>query len=152
MMFKQILKTTLLAGSLDITAAFTQAYLKSHVLPSDVLKYIASGVFGKAAFEGGYGMMALGLLFHFIIAFACTLFFFLLYPKLKFLKYSHVLNSVLIALVAWGVTNLIIMPLSNTPKGTFNLSRAAIAVGILFVCIGLPISIMSKKYYFGKNQ
>jgi hypothetical protein len=51
---------------------------------------------------------------------------------------------VLIALVAWAVTNFIIMPLSKLPKGNFDLSRAAIAAAILFVCIGLPLALMAK--------
>ena len=146
-MLKAILKATLLAGSLDISAAFIQVYLNNKVLPSAVLKYIASAVFGKAAFEGGYGMMAWGLLFHFIIAFACAAAFFLLYSKLNFLKYSYVLNGLLIAFVAWVVTNLIILPLSNLPGGSFNLTQAVIAAGILFICIGLPISVLAKKYF-----
>lgn len=146
-MFKAILKAALLAGTLDISAAFIQVYLKNKTMPSAVLKYIASAVFGKAAFAGGYGMMAWGLLFHFIIAFACAAVFFLLYPKLSFLKYSYVLNALLIALVAWVVTHLIVLPVSNVPKGSFNLANAAIATGILFVCIGLPISVLAKRYF-----
>lgn len=152
-MMKQVLKATLLAGTLDICAAFIQAYITHKIPPLTILKYIAGGVFGKDAFTGGYDMAAFGLLFHFIIAFACALIFFALYPKLKFLKYSVILNSVLIALVAWAVTNLVILPMSRLPKGNFDLSKAAIAAAILFVCIGLPVSIMAKSYYSGRiNQ
>lgn len=147
-MLRAIFKATLLAGSLDITAACINAYLSRGVSPGYVLQYVASGVFGKEAFNSSYGIMLMGLFFHFIIAFSCAAVFFLLYPKLKFLKYSIVLNSLLIVLVAWAVTTLIIVPLSNVSKGgTFNLARAAISIGILFVCIGLPISILVKRYY-----
>jgi uncharacterized membrane protein YagU involved in acid resistance len=146
-MLKQILKTTLVAGSLDITAACIQAYATNGTTPDIILKYIASGVFGKDAFEGGYGIMTMGLLFHFIIAFAITVVFFLLYPKLKFLHHKILLNSLLIALIAWAVTTRIIIPLSEIKPGVFNLKKAVIAVGILFVCIGLPISVMAKWYY-----
>ncbi len=150
-MWKQIFKTTFLAGSLDITAACVNAYLSGKIMPGSVLKFIVSGVFGKAAFEGGYGIMAWGLFFHFVIAFACTATFFLLYTKLKFLTYSHLLNSLLIAVIAWSVTNLVIMPLSNTPPITFRPAKAATAIGILIVCIGLPLSYFTKKFYY-KNQ
>jgi hypothetical protein len=146
-MFKQILKTTLLAGSLDIMAACIQAYATNGTTPAIVLKYIASGMFGKNAFEGDYGIMAMGLLFHFIIAFACTVVFFMLYPKLKSLHHSILLNSLLIALAAWAVTTQIIIPFSEIKPGFFNIRKATIAVGILFVCVGLPISVMAKKYY-----
>ena len=149
-MLKQIIKAGFLAGILDITAACINAYATRKIMPGYVLKYVASGVFGDAAFKGGYGMMLIGLLFHFIIAFSCTAVFFMLYPKIKFLRYSVILNSLLIALIAWTITTQLIIPISNVPKGgSFDLARAAIAAGILFVCIGLPVSILAKRY-FGK--
>ena len=43
-------KATAVAGSLDICAAFIQAYLVKGSTPDIILKYIASGLFGKDAF------------------------------------------------------------------------------------------------------
>lgn len=146
-MLKQILKTTLLAGSLDILAAFLNSYLRNKTSPGIVLQYIASGVMGNIAFEGGYASMALGLFFHFMIAFSCTAIFFVLFPTLKFLNRSVLLNSVLIALAGWAVTNLLVMPVSRVSQGAFVLSRALIAIGILIICIGFPIAISAKRYY-----
>jgi hypothetical protein len=147
-MLKQIVKAGLLAGGLDITAAFINAYASRKIMPGAVLKYIASGVFGNAALKGGYGMMFMGLLFHFTIAFACAAVFFMLYSKMKLLRYSHILNSLLIALIAWAVTTQVIIPISNAPSsGSFDLTRTAIAIGILFICIGIPISVLAKKHF-----
>ena len=147
-MIKQIMKAGLLAGTLDIAAACIQAYAVRRIMPGDVLKYVASGVFGSAAFEGGYGMMFMGLLFHFFIAIACAAVFFVSYPKIELLKNSIVLNSLLIALTAWAITTQVIVPISNVPKGgSFDLTRAAIAIGILFICIGMPISVLAKRYF-----
>ncbi len=148
-MWKQILNAGLLAGSLDITAACINAYLSGKVMPDRLLKFIASGVFGKAAFSGGYGMLAWGLFFHFLIAFSCTIVFFILYPKIPFLRQSHIVNSLCIGIVAWAVTNLIVMPLSHTPKIPFAAGKVAVAIGILVVCIGLPLSILAGRYYKG---
>jgi hypothetical protein len=146
-MRKQILITTLIAGCMDITGACLHAFIARSITPDVVLKYIASGFFGKEAFNGGLGIMAIGLLVHFFIVFACTVSFFLLYPKLKFLRHSIIINSLLIALVAWAVTNLIIIPMSNINAAPVNYSRAIIAYAVLFICIGLPISITAKKFY-----
>lgn len=148
-MWKPILKATALAGTLDIAAAFIQAYLGSHTMPGTVLKYIASGLFGSSAMAGGAGMMIVGLLVHFLIAFACTGIFFVLYPSLRFLKRSHIANALLIALTAWVVTRLLIVPLSHVQSGALTLSKAAMAIGILFLCVGLPVSMAAGRY-FGK--
>ena len=146
-MKKEILKVTAIAGSLDILAAFCQGYLTSKISPSILLQYIASGVFGKSAFEGGLSIQFVGLLFHFIIAFACATSYYLVYPKIKFLKINWLLNALIIAVVAWTVTNLVIIPLSQIPARSFNFSKSLIAITILFFCIGLPISFFAKKYY-----
>jgi hypothetical protein len=146
-MWKQILKTTFIAGSLDIAAACTQAWLIKSTTPEIVLKYIASGVFGKDAFAGGTGMILSGLLFHFIIAFACTLVYFMLYPKIKLLHIHILLSSLFIAIIAWAVTTQLLIPLSKIKPATFNLTKALTAITILYICIGLPVSIFAKYYY-----
>ncbi len=151
-MWRTIFKTTLIAGTLDITAACIHSYLMNNTMPSTVLKFVASGVFGTAAFKGGYGMMAWGLLFHFIIAFACTACFFLLYPKIKILWRSWVANAVAVGVVAWCVTNLIVVPMSNTPKSAFNIERVPVALSILIVCIGIPIAYHAKLFFANNNK
>lgn len=80
-------------------------------MPSKVLKYIAIGVIGQSAYSGGFGMQICGLLFHFVIAYACTASYFLLYPKIDFLKKNWLINAVLIALVAWAVARVCLPPL-----------------------------------------
>jgi uncharacterized membrane protein YagU involved in acid resistance len=146
-MWKQILKTTFIAGSLDIIAACTQAWLVKGTTPQIVLKYIASAVFGKDAFAGGTGMILSGLLFHFMIAFACTLVYFMLYPKIKLLHINIFLSSLFIALIAWIVTTRLIIPLSKIKPAPFNLTKALTAIAILYVCIGLPVSVFAKRYF-----
>ena len=149
-MWKQIFKATLIAGSLDIIAACTQAWFAKSTPPDIILKYIASGVFGKDAFAGGTGMILSGLLFHFIIAFACTLVYFMLYPKIKLLHKHICISALFIALIAWAVTTRLIVPMSQIKPPPFNLTKALIAVSILYVCIGLPISYFAKRFYTGK--
>lgn len=144
-MRKRIFITGLIAGTLDIIGACLLSYIIRGTLPSRVLKYIASGVFGKDAMNGGTLMMGMGLLFHYLIAFSCTIIFFWCYWRLEFLKRSVLLNAILIALVAWAVTNLVIIPLSRIHPAPFNLVSAGRAVAILILCIGLPISISATK-------
>ena len=146
-MWKSIFITTFIAGTLDITAACVDAYLSTKITPDIVLRYVASGFFGKSAFAGGLGMMMVGLLFHFIIAFACTIIYFWLYPKMSFLKQNIALSSVLIGITAWFVTTIIIIPMSQITPNPFNFYKALIAVIILVVCIGFPIAYFAKRFF-----
>jgi hypothetical protein len=146
-MWKSILFTTFIAGTCDIVAACTQAYISAKILPTIVLKYIASGVFGKSAYEGGIEILLLGLLFHYLIALACTAAFYWLYPKLSFPKFSLFLNAFIIGIVAWFVTTQMIIPMSQITPAPFSVSKALMAISILIVCIGFPIAYRAKQFY-----
>ena len=155
--FFKALPTVLLAGfvagTLDIAAACTQFYLKTGKGPGTVLRYIASGVFGwNQANEGGSTMLAWGLLFHYIIAFGLTIFFFWFFPKIKWVQKNLIVTGLLYGIFAWIVTVLIIVPLSNTPPpAPFDIGKAVVAAIILMVCIGLPIAFIIGNYYL-KNK
>ena len=106
-----ITKAGLLAGTLDILCASVQFYIRTGKNPAAVLKFIASGIFGKAAITGGTEMALLGLLFHFIIAFTWTIIFFFFYPQI-----SHIAKSKMIAGLLYGLFIYTIMTCSFTVK------------------------------------
>ncbi len=94
-------------------------------------------------------MAAMGLLFHYLIAFSFTLFFFWIFPKVKTWIPNWVLLGVLYGILVWVVMNRLVVPLSNTPKGPFNLQSALINAAILIVCIGLPLAFMASRQKVG---
>jgi hypothetical protein len=151
-LFRQILLTTFIAGTLDIAAACINAGLLNGTTPDIVLKYIASGVWGSSAMKGGAGMIAAGLLFHYFICFCCTAVFFLLYPHIKLLHKTIFLNALLIGIIAWLVTTQLAIPMSKITTPQFNAIAAVRAIVILIVCIGLPVSYASKTYYQTKTK
>ena len=146
-MWKHVIKAVVIAGSLDIVAAFAQAYMRNKVAPDVVLKYIASGWFGKDAYSGGIEYSIFGLFIHVLIVFACTLSYFLMYPKLKILHKSIWPGAMLLAIIAWTVTTSIIIPLSKIETPPFNVANAIIAILILLFCVGLPIAFIAAKFY-----
>jgi hypothetical protein len=148
---KTILQAGLLAGILDITADSIQAYLMRGTTPGQILQFIASGAFGPAAFEGGTRMMLWGLLFHFLIATSCAICFFLLYRPLHLFRLPWWMNAILIGIVAWVVTNLIILPLSRIGSRALVLKNVLMAVGILMVCIGVPVALIARNYFVRKE-
>ena len=146
-MWKSIVITTLIAGTLDIVAACLHAYWTAKIMPERVLKYIASGLFGKSAFASGPPMIFLGLLIHFCITFACAFVFYWIYPKWALLKFSFFINALFIGIVAWLVTTQLLIPLSPITTPPFNLLKAVWAICILIVCIGLPIAFRAQQFY-----
>jgi hypothetical protein len=146
-MWKTIVATTFIAGTLDISAASLSAFIRSGATPGRVLRFVASGVFGQQAFTGSSLMLLWGLIFHFLIAFACTACFFLAYPKWKLLVSNPWMNSVIVGVAAWVVTELIIVPASNAPGSPFTLTRILISMGVLVLCIGTPIAWSAHKHY-----
>ena len=145
-----IIKTGLIAGILDIICALVQYYLQAGKNPEVVLKFIASGVFGPSALKGDISFALYGLLFHYLIAFIWTTFYFLIYPKIPLLSRNRTLSGFGYGFFVWVIMTRIVVPMSNTPKIPFSIGRAVIAVLILMFAIGLPISFLINKYYSTK--
>lgn len=137
-----------MAGTLDILAAIV-ILAKMNVM--GVLQYIASGIFGKEAFSGGTTMAIAGLIFHYIIAFSFTTFYFIVFPYVPFLGKQKLVGGVLYGAFVCSVMNLVIVPFSNTSKSALTWSGASLNMAILIVCIGLPISLLANKYYSSKK-
>jgi uncharacterized membrane protein YagU involved in acid resistance len=143
---KKIVLAGLLVGTLDILAAFIDVYIATGKSPLIVLNYIASGIMGKTAFAGGAGMAFLGLLLHFVIAFAFTFLFFWLYSKSNLLSKNLVVTGIIYGVFIWLVMNLMVVPLSNvnhTPLSAMKIQKVLKAVLILIFMIGLPLSFIT---------
>lgn len=144
----KILQAGLIAGTLDILSAFIYYYIKSGKTNFLVIfKFIASGIFGKEAGEGGTGMILAGFILHYAIAFSFTVFFFWLYPKVKVMSKNRIVTAVIYGLFVWTMMNLIVVPLSNTVHRPFKIEGVLINMGILIVCIGLPLSFIANAFY-----
>jgi uncharacterized membrane protein YagU involved in acid resistance len=147
-LFPTIVKAGLLVGTLDILTAFLHYFIKTgEKNVFTVLKFVASGIFGKEAFAGGNSMIIAGLIAHYMIAFAFTIFFFWLFPKIKGLSKNQILTGILYGIFIWMVMNLVVVPLSNVATRPFNLTNAIINAVILIVCIGIPLSLMANAFY-----
>lgn len=137
-------------GTLDILAACLQFFINTNKEPSVVFKFIASGVFGTKAFSGGVPMVIAGLIFHYIIALGFTFIFFFLYPKMRLVIKNSILTGVLYGAFVWLVMKFIVLPLSSTPPQPFTYTGSVIAMVILIVCIGIPLSVIAAKLHRAK--
>lgn len=145
---KQILLTTLIAGTLDLTSVWLIYGPLMHKSSMErILRGVASGVFGKDAYAGGNEMMAYGVVFHYIIACCFTIAYFLLYPRMVFFQRRVVLSGLLYGIFAWVWMNLLVLPMTNVTRLPFKLQGVLIGAGLLMCCIGLPIALLTNAYY-----
>jgi uncharacterized membrane protein YagU involved in acid resistance len=147
-LYRSIIKAGLIAGTLDISAAFISTFIRSGKSPDAVLKFIANAAFGREAFETDNQTIIAGLLLHYLIAFSFTIDFFLIYPLLKKWLSSYIIISGLVyGVIVWCIMNLLIMPMSKVPVATPPVSQVIIGMSFLMFLIGLPVAIFAKKHY-----
>jgi len=156
-----ILLTGFIAGILDAAAASINFYIRTGNSPIKVWRFVASGVFGKNAYADpdGLAMPALGLLFHFCLAFLFTIVFFLIYPKIKLLAKNIFVTGILYGFLVWLFMNKIVVPLSHTAKlsprpGPTILgvpTQTILQIAFILFCIGLPIAFLTARYYRRKE-
>ena len=139
---KQHFLASLIAGSLDITAACIQFYFNTGRNPLTVLLYVASGVFGKQAFDGGAAMLSAGLVFHFMIA---TSFSFLFFTIVSLWPSSLKMVASVYGLFMWAFVRFCIIPFSAITPPPLVFGKVVIAILILMVCIVLPLSLFASK-------
>jgi len=139
---KNILVITLIAGTLDgLAAVVFLAKMKF----AATFRYIASAVFGKAAFEDGEKMIVAGILLHYFITFIFVNIYMIVSVNSVLLKKHKLMAGIIYGIIVWSVMNLLIVPLTQIPHAKFNMERAIMNCIILIFCIGLPISLMAAK-------
>jgi hypothetical protein len=147
---KAIFYTGTICGFLDGVAAVLYYLISGGKNPVMIFNFIASGVFGRAAFSGGLPMAFLGLLFHFAIATVWTAVFYLAYPKINFVQKNTVIGGIVYGVLVWIIMNMVILPLSRVPAMPFDVAKAIVNILILVLAIGLPVSIMANRFYTQK--
>lgn len=133
----------LTVGVLDIADAFTFFGLRG-VAPVRILQSIASGLLGRAAFQGGAPAAALGLLLHFVIAFGIVGTFLAAARAAPSLTRRPFLIGPLYGLIAYAVMNFVVLPLSAAASGTP--SGAVLVNGLLIHAfgVGLPSALFAR--------
>jgi uncharacterized membrane protein YagU involved in acid resistance len=102
---------------------------------------IASGALGTAAFKGGKRTAALGLFFHFVIAFTVAAIYYAMSLKLPILIEKPILCGTLYGIIVHVVMSRIVVPLSAAPKREFSL-KAFLTQLVIHIClVGLPIAL-----------
>lgn len=147
-LLRAIAIASLVAGTLDYSAAITNFLLSGGKDPTRIAWYIASAFLGHdAAYAGGATTAALGYAMHYAIATSWTVLFFVSYPRLALLRKNALVIGPAYGLFVWTMMNLVLVPLTRIPSIAFNPRNAAIQAAILMVCIGPPIALLARRHY-----
>lgn len=143
----------LVAGVADGVAAIVKFLLDGKKNPELIFKYIASAVMGGSAYQSGRSgwMIGAGIFLHLLIAVIFSFLYFLLYPRLAFLRKNIGVSSIIYGLFLWTVMNLVVVPASRIGRFPVWNSQVFIQMAILVVAIGLPVSWMAKNFYEKKT-
>jgi hypothetical protein len=142
--FNTIVLGGLTAGVLDILAAFGMA-LSRGGSPVRVLQFIASGVLGQRAFQGGASSAALGLLFHFVIALGAATVYLLASRRWKVLLRHPWPSGALFGIAVYVFMNAVVLPLAGFPAAFPTGGNLAIGLVIHMTCVGLPIALFASR-------
>lgn len=147
-----IIKAGLIAGTLDICAAFLYSYLKRGTSPVTILQYLAKFVFGKDAITDTTMLSITGLLVHFLIAMSWAVLFFILYPRLGFMRINKIGTGIVYGLFVWIMMNIVFLPLWSHKPFVFNAESSTINAVILILAIGMPLAFIANGYYSKKEN
>jgi len=116
-----ILAGGLVAGSLDLTAAFV-------TFGWGAPRAIAAGLLGMQALHGGTGTWMLGVLLHYLIAYLAATVYCVASRRLEFLRPYFLLCGMFYGIAVYLVMNLIVLPLRS--RSAYTSSRCRTRCGM----------------------
>ena len=134
----------LLAGIFDITQAFIGFGLLG-AKPFRILQHIAGGVFGARSMQMGWTSAALGLVFHFTIAFTAAAVYFLASRVLRVMVEHAVVCGLIYGELVFLFMYFVVLPL--TPLGPAHFNTATYITGPIghTLLVGLPIALSVRR-------
>jgi hypothetical protein len=116
------LRTLLLAGcaaaTIDLVFAFIFFGATLGVTPVRILQSVASGLYGRASFDGGLTTAAVGFIAHYLILIVAAWWYWLASRRLPQLNRHWVASGIAFGLAIYVVMTFIVVPLSAAARGT----------------------------------
>ena len=135
----------LVVGILDGLFAFVFYGLILGVKPLRIFQSVASGLLGRASYEGGTRTFLFGLLLHFVVATCIAAVYYAASLKLPVLINHAVVSGLIYGLLAYLGMTYVVVPLSRIgyrPPSLRVFLPAFIAHAFL---VGLPIALIARR-------
>lgn len=144
---KSLIYGGLIAGTVDIGAAT----LINMVSPLVILQAIASGLLGRPAFQGGGGVMLLGLVLQWGMSILIAAFFCFAASKWPVLARRWILWGTVYGVVVFIVMNYVVVPLSAAShKWTHPLSWF-VENGLAMLVFGWIVAFTANRFLMGRR-
>lgn len=143
-MLRAIAAAGLVVGVMDGIAAVVSSAFRG-VSPDRVFQYISSGILGRAAFEGGWATILLGVLLHFVVAFGASAVFVVAARSWAFLNRYPFLTGPLYGIAVYFFMSEVVSALSSVTRGPRTLAGTLTGIFIHLFFVGLPIALISSK-------
>jgi uncharacterized membrane protein YagU involved in acid resistance len=140
-----VLAGGLVAGTLDIVYACAFWASKAGVPARRILQSVASGLLGRASFDGGAATAALGLALHFLIATSMSAAYYLVARRWPLLWRRPILCGAAYGLLLYGIMNHIVVPLSAAGPGSKDPLWIALSIAVHVLLIGIPIALLTRR-------
>jgi hypothetical protein len=135
----------LVAGTFDIVYACTFWAVKRDVPPERIFQSVASGLLGKASFEGGLTTAALGLGLHYFIATSMSVAYYLVARRWSPLKERPVPLGAAYGLLLYVLMNYVVLPLSAAGPGSTDPLWIGLSIAVHAFLIGMPIALFARR-------
>jgi hypothetical protein len=149
-LLQRVLLAGLAGGAVDFVYASALAILRGRGFERP-WQTVASGWMGKAAAEGGWGSVALGIVTHFGIATVMALAYVLAASRLHILKRRPLLCGVLYGLVLYGVMYGIVLPTRFGRAYQWNGMISVMDI-LAHIGVGLAIALVTARWSGARRE
>ncbi len=132
-------------GVLDAADGVVWAGVTAGQNPIQVLQWIATGVLGPRAFQGGLAAAGLGAIIHFVLAYAFTAAFVVAFKNVRAVRSHWIAFGLGWGALVWGFMNLLVLPSSPVPQATFTVGTVVNGVLGHALTVGLAAAYVAKR-------
>jgi hypothetical protein len=140
-----ILYGGLVVGILDGLFALIFYGLILGAQPMRIFQSVASGLLGKASYEGGAKTFLLGILLHFVVATCIAAVYYVASLKLPGLLHHAVVSGLIYGMIAYMVMNYVVIPLSAIGYRPTSLRLFLPAFIGHALLVGLPVALLARR-------
>jgi hypothetical protein len=142
-MVRQLALAALVVGTLDIGEVILFYGLRG-VAPIRVVQGVATGLYGRASFQGGLRTALIGLALHFFIATVVVSVYHFASRRIALLRRAPVAMGTFYGLLVYAFMNAVVLPLSAAGPPKMVLPIVANLLFAHVFCVGIPTALLAR--------